>query len=335
MSIESTSTLRYGAPEKVVSRVKSKTALFWVVVGIPVALTLIAFPILNSTFFLKNGDAWPVSIQRGLFESSNRKCDILLFGDSSAESSLDPLIIENVTHLSTCNIAAGGPTFTVLGMDPFDQYLARNPKSRYLILQFAPANLRSREKRVTDLDHFEGVIESIRYYGWAQTLPLILRFPDYLIGLDNYIYKSGAREMTLGLFGKRRLGYSGRPDSYVIYPDPPVSDSCPKSTTFLFKQDMPDRGWINHLRQKYAGAAEHVIVDVSPMSICNPMDSAWQSALTGVTDNELPIYPHNYFADGFHPTRAGGIRRSQELAQQILKMQDQATESPAKDPGTT
>jgi hypothetical protein len=322
MSIETTSTIRYRAPETVVSRVKSKTALFWVVVGIPIVLTVLAYPIMNSAFFLKYGDAWPVSIQRGLFESSNRKCDILLFGDSSAESSLDPLIIENLTHLSTCNIAAGGPTFTVLGMDPFDQYLGRNPKSRYLVLQFAPANLRSREKRVTDLDHFEGVIESIRYYGWAQTLPLMLRFPDYLIGMDNYIYKSGAREMALGLFGRRRLGYSGRPDSYVIYPDPPPSDSCPNSTTFLFKQDMPDQDWITHLREKYAGAAEHVIVDVSPMSNCNPMDSAWKSALVGLTDNELPIYPHSDFADGFHPTRAGAIRRSQELAQQILKLQE-------------
>jgi hypothetical protein len=333
MSIETTSTIRYGASEKVTaSGVKSNTALFWVVVGIPIALTVIAFPIMNSAFFLKYADAWPVSIQRGLFESSNRKCDILMFGDSSAESSLDPLIIENLTHLSTCNIAAGGPTFTVLGMDPFDQYLARNPKSQYLVLQFAPANLRTREKKVTDLDHFEGVIESIRYYGWAQTLPLMLRFPDYLIGLDNYIYKSGAREMALGIVGKRRRGYSGRPDSYVIYPDPKPSDTCPTTTTFLFRQDMPDAAWIAHLREKYADAADHVIVDVSPTSVCNPMNSIWKSALAGLTDNELPIYPYNEFADGFHPARAGGVRRSRELAEQILKMRDDET---VKTPGTT
>ena len=331
MSIETTSTIRYGAPDKVASRVRSATALFWVVVGIPIVLTVVAFPIMDSAFFLKYADAWPVSIQRGLFESSNRKCDILVFGDSSAESSLDPLIIEGLTHLSTCNISAGGPTFTVLGMDPFDQYLARNPKSRYLVLQFAPANLRSREKRMTDLDHFEGVIESIRYYGWVHTLPLMLRFPDYLIGLDNYIYKSGSREVALGLFGKRRLGYSGRPDSYVIYPDSHVGDTCPNTTTFLFKQDMPDPAWITHLRQKYADAAEHVIVDASPTSICNPMNPMWKSALAGLTDNELPIYPFSYFADGFHSTRAGGVRRSQELAQQILKLQNEET---AKAPGT-
>jgi hypothetical protein len=294
----------------------SSKLLFWIIVGIPVSLLLLAFPAINSPFFKRHGDPATVSAQTGLFEITNRKCDILMYGDSTAEVGLDPVIIEQVTHLSACNIATGGPTLTVLGLDPFNQYLARNPRPRYLVIQFVSGYLHRITPGHADLDHFDGVIESIRFHGWIKTLPVMLRFPDYFIGLLNYTYKSGVTEIAMQLLGKRPHRNSLRPDSYFVFQRPALTD-CP---IYNGSMVLPDRAWITYLRQHYSSYAEHILVDVSPTSPCNHLYPAWKAAIAGTTDNELELYPNSLFVDGtYHTSREGAIRRSNELAQQILQ----------------
>ncbi len=289
--------------------------LFWIVTGIPVAMLIVAFPAINSSLFKRYGDPVTVSIQMGLFETVNRTCDILMYGDSTAEAGLDPAIVSNLTHMTACNIATGGPTLQVLGMDPFDRYLERNPKPKYLIMQFAAGNLHRIAPNVTDLDHFDGVIESIRFYGWLKTLPIMLRYPDYFIGLLNYTYKSGTMELVSEFRHTRAHMHSAQADSYLIFPRPPLT-SCP---IYNGGTVLPDPGWIAYLRQHYAGNAEHVLVNVSPTSPCNSLYAAWKSAIGDSTDNELELYPNNLFVDGtYHTSREGAIRRSTEVAQQIL-----------------
>lgn len=290
--------------------------LLCIVVGIPVALLVLTFPIMNSSFFKKYGDSLSVTAQRSLFESTNRKCDVLIYGDSTAEAGVDPAIVENATHLTACNIATGGPTLSIMGLDPFNKYLARNPKPRYLVLQFSAADLHEIKPSTTDLEHLDGIIESVRYYGWLNSLPIFLHTPDYIIGLMNYTYKSGSTQMFLSLAGKRPKYDPQHSDSYLIYPRLPLK-SCP---IYNGGSDMPDTAWIKHLRQLYGDSAGTVFVDISPTSPCNTLYPSWKTALAGSTDNDLELYPTNLFVDGtYHCSREGAIRRSNEVAEQILR----------------
>lgn len=287
-----------------------------IIAGLPLVLLILAFPIMNSPFFKKYGDPESIRAQRSLFESAHRNCEVLMFGDSTAEAGLDPAIIKGITRLSTCNMATTGPTLHTLGLDPLDRYLARNPRPRYLVLQFASPELHQIKLSAALLDHFDGVIQSIRYYGWGQSLPLFLHNPDYFFGILNYVYRQGTSQMLLAAMGKRTRVDSQQPDSYIVISRPALT-SCP-----LYNGDssMPDPAWIDYLRLHYSSAADHVLIEVSPTSPCNDLYSLWKGALGKSVDNELELYPNNLFVDGnFHLSREGAIRRSRELAQQILE----------------
>ena len=295
-----------------------------IVAGIPLAALVVAFLVVNTSFFKKYADSQTVSSQQFLFETKNQPCDVLIFGDSTAMAGLDPSIVEGVTHLHACNFATNATTLGVMGMEPFSLYLTRNPKPKYLVLQFASQDLHETKPETAHLDHFDGVILSMRYKSWSETYPLFLHNPDYFIGLMNYVYRTGAIQLASSL---RHSGSNAvRRDSYFVMPRPALK-SCA-----LFASDpaMPDPSWIQALRQRYTGAADHLIVDVSPTSSCNTLYPQWKSSLGNATDNSLELYPNNLFVDGsYHTSREGAIRRSNELAQQILGMEQQKPETPA------
>jgi hypothetical protein len=205
-------------------------------------------------------------------------------------------------------------------MEPFNQYLTRNPKPRYLVFQFSSPNLNEFKPGVAFLDHFDGIIQSLRYYGWRKTLPLFLHNPDYFFGMLNYTYRSGLTEMVLTIRGKRPKPDEKHRDSYLIYPRPPL-ESCP---IYNGGDAMPSQTWVAYLRQHYSALAEHVLVDVSPTSPCAALYPQWKAHLGHATDNELELYPNHLFVDGtFHLSREGAIRRSNELAEQILQAEKQ------------
>jgi hypothetical protein len=88
---------------------------------------------------------------------------------------------------------------------------------------------------------------------------------------------------------------------------------------------MGDRNvrWIKQTRSHYAPMAGTLVVDASPTSPCNQAVDQWNSRLSGLIDNAVEVYATDQFVDvRDHPTREGAIKRSNEVADQILDLEN-------------
>ncbi len=106
------------------------------------ALPLIAVPSFIalgcSDFFLHHGASVWVRSNDAVFEMSNRDCDVLIFGDSTAMTGINPEVVERNTGFKTCNIAVTNAVLAVTDNHTLNHYLAHNAKPKVLLVQFSP-----------------------------------------------------------------------------------------------------------------------------------------------------------------------------------------------------
>jgi hypothetical protein len=260
-----------------------------------------------------------IAAQRPVFEDSRRPCDVLIFGDSTAMVSLDPQILQGITGLRACNVATTRPTLEIVGLDPLDKYLARNPRPRYLVLQFG-ANLFG--PMPYDRGHEEpadGLVSVLRYYNPRLALEQVLRHPGYLSTISWIVYAQGVQSLWQSIMHPESK--SKLTDGYIIAPG--------KSLANCTLLDLADRqassAWVHYLRDHYSELADRVIVNVTPTPACNTLYPSWSRDLRGLTDNRLETYPSALFVDGMHLNRKGAVHFSREIAEQILSLEHNAS----------
>jgi hypothetical protein len=93
----------------------------------------------------------------------------------------------------------------------------------------------------------------------------------------------------------------------------------------------PEQSFVRQLRDKYSGAADHLIVDVAPLSACDDKFDDIARALRGM-NNSFERYPVNLYNEGYsHYTRQGAERLSEEMAKQIETLQDDSSKAQGGD----
>jgi hypothetical protein len=292
----------------------SPTVLFWLLVGVPLMLLALAFPIVRSPYFIKYGDLYWLTAQNDLFEAHNRPCDVLIYGDSTAMSGLDPAIISRATGLSTCNIASTGGVLAVMGLEPLDEYLSRNPRPKFLVLNFAPGSFRPPPFSKVPSNN-DGYIQLIRHGSWTRVMSEMVQYPDSFVGLMHWVYHVGATNIWLHITGHKSPGSEGTQGSYIIHHVPGLKSCAP----YYGAKEIPQASRVAWFREHFDPRADHLLIDVAPVSPCNALFPQWERALSGATDNKLEIYPSDLFVDGnLHLARAGAERLSRETASEIL-----------------
>ena len=140
----------------------------------------------------------------------------------------------------------------------------------------------------------------------------MFRHPSYFSAISWIVYVDGMKRLL------KNLMHPGKKEdftqAYVTLRQKPLAN-C---TLVDLAARPADPAWVHYLRSHYADAADRVILDVTPTPACNPLYPAWTEDLQGLTDNHLETYPPPLFVDGVHFDRAGAIRYSEEMANQIL-----------------
>src|SRR5579859_3101721 len=97
-------------------------------------LPLLAIPAFialgRSNFFLHHGASVWVRSNDAVFEMANRDCDVLIFGDSTAMTGINPDVVESNTGFKTCNIAVTNAVLAVTDNLTLNHYLAHNAKPK-------------------------------------------------------------------------------------------------------------------------------------------------------------------------------------------------------------
>jgi hypothetical protein len=242
------------------------------------------------------------------------RCDVLVYGDSSAMVGVDPAVVESKTGLATCNIAEIEGVTTVMGTDIVDAFLRNNPRPRFVVFLYTPDDLNP-HRGWTGPSRMEAVIYLMRARRSLRTLAVLLQHPD-----DSF----GALEGGLRILA-RDLRKPSLPSSSVHlreqhagwYPYPKISATrCPP----FGPPTAVDRRWVEQLRDKYESPDTHVLVLSVPVPDCDPYYVQHAQAIAGVVDNSLDAYPLGQFSGadpGLHLIEPGVERFSTEIAERI------------------
>jgi hypothetical protein len=281
---------------------------------VPVLLLLAAFWIVPTRWFtLHSGNTYMMNI--GYADTlSNSDCKIVIYGDSTAMTSVDPLIIQARTGLKACNIAEFEGMTSVNQTMLVDKYLARNPRPEFMVFMYTPEDL-GVPQHWNKVSSFEAVTYRVAHGMDWPTLLLFLRHPADSLG-----WAEQGMRMTLFRFHTKPMGadklnlrdpYNGQ-----LRLDGETLKSCPTEK----HSEGLDPAWVAALRARYGVGGTKVIVDATPAPPCDVDLALYQKALPGIVDDTpYPVYPINYFLRNtrLHMNETGSGLVSTMIANQI------------------
>ncbi len=250
----------------------------------------------------------------------NQKCDILIFGDSSALTGIEPRLVSQQTGTRVCGVARTKGETGVTGTGFLDWYLRHNPPPKAIVLAFAPEDWHP-AKSWGEVAYSEGVTQLVRHYPATTTLRELIRHPDQAFGYVTFVYKQAFAGLRHHARGDVRVDPS-RDSGHMTLPKPPET-AC----TELGKPGVPvpffapDEQYMARLRDKYSVNNTRVVLVVSPVPACDPLRERYLAALKPYVDVTFAAYPIGDFNDiDRHFTRVGSAQYSADLSRALAGM---------------
>jgi hypothetical protein len=255
------------------------------------------------------------------FTTRDAQCDVVLFGDSTAMTGLDPRAIERETHLATCNIAQTLGILSVLQFSPLDHFLAQNRRPKVLVLQFAAEHLKSFDGTLEN-GFSDGVYEGLGVWSARESASWLLAHPAAGLSVPRAVVTLALDRLS-PFRAKGNTVDDGRNRPNVFYTVPqPARASC-NADAERRAWRVPDAQWIQSLRDRYRAEADHVFVNVAPTPDCDVQNESTTASLGNATDNAFTHYPISFYNDSGerHYALEGSKRLSSEVARQILAVE--------------
>ena len=294
----------------------------WLIVLLP----LLAIPALirlgRSDFFLRHGASVWVQSNDAVFNMQDRNCDVLIFGDSTAMTGIDPEVVERATGFHACNIAVTNAVLAVTGNLTLDHFLDHNARPKMLIVQLSPDDFQAENRIWHHTIYAEGLLELLRHGSPAEARRVLLTHPKesiafagYAAGFSAYYAMKDVWFRTTHLRSEEdqvqvRNGFFTAPSPARTYCD--ATEKLDDRSGRGFAQSISD-----DYRAHYSDRSSVVLVDVAPIPSCDGNLAAYASQLKGVTSNDLQPLPIGLFNDGRHYTAIGSRIVSTLIARQV------------------
>ena len=280
----------------------------------------------RSDLFLRFGASVWVRADDAIFTAQNRTCDILIFGDSTAMTGIDPALLTSITGHPACNIAVTNAVLAVAGTLPLDRFLAHNSRPRALVIQLSPESFATRKRSWESTAYPEGLLELLRWSDPHTARKALLTHPQEALGFAGYT----AGYTAFAVFKRtwERLSKTQSAEDRIVIHNgfftPPGRALTACSVSEIPPPQPGDRiaaqTLIDDLRARYAGRADHLLIDTAPIPGCDPNRPALEHELGTVT-GDLATYPINLFNDERHYTAAGSRQLTQDLATRLALLE--------------
>lgn len=254
------------------------------------------------------------------FSLNHKDCEILIYGDSSTMTGVDPVRLETLTHRKACNISQTQPTVLATGTLPIDLYLKQNALPKYLVIQLAPETFYQLHGLDT-LSAFDPIMLMMRHDPGHATTKKLLQNPLPTL-----------RFLSIALQARYRFNQAYGASFMELYRGP-IADyyahsgflTLPKGPEGGCEEPRPlertaDFGWIDEARQRYEAEGVKVLVLVSPIPECDPQRNIYRE-LDAHVDGVSTTLPPGLFNDSDrHYTREGAEIVTDRVAQKILAL---------------
>ncbi len=264
-----------------------------------------AFPAQSADPFLIHSD-YPFSLR-------HVDCEVVIFGDSTASTGIDPTLIEKNTGLKSCNIAQTQSILEILGPYALDSYLRNNAPPKFIVMQFSPEFLSRRGEFFWP----EGLTLLFRKKSLLAALPVLAQHPVQFYDFAMWAIKAklrALREPPPDLASEAIFRAKG---GLITLPKPPETH-CVLHWSYA----RPSESWVQRMKQAYSSNGTRVVIDVSPVPECTQDVRSIADGFKDVTDNALPIFPIGLFCDlDRHLTLQGAEKSSEQIGAQIIGLE--------------
>lgn len=277
----------------------------------------------TSDFFLRHGASVWVQSNDAVFGMHDRDCDVLIYGDSTAMTGINPEVVERNTGFKTCNIAVTNAVLAVTHNLTLNQYLANNGKPRVLLVQLSPDGFQPESNIWNQTVYPEGLLELLRHGTPAESRRVLLTHPQQAIAFAGYaagfsLY-AAVKDIWYHVTSMRPEEDRVTIRNGFFTPPSPPSTSCEPGATFSNPRaggGYP-RTVVGEFENDYASRSGIVLVNVAPIPSCDQNLAAFSSELNGVTSNSLLPLPVSLFNDPRHYTAVGSAVVSRLVAQEL------------------
>lgn len=276
----------------------------------------------KSDFFLHHGASVWVRSNDAVFNMKGRDCDVLIYGDSTAMTGINPEVVERNTGFRTCNIAVTNAVLAVTNNLTLNHYLQNNAKPRVLLIQFSPDGFQLASHSWRSTIYAEGLLELLRHGSPMESRRILLTHPQESIAFAGYAAGFSAfyaiKDVWFHVTHLRpeedvvtvRNGFFTPPSPPRTFCDATTAISDPTKGGF-------SRSLVDSYRNDYAERSGVVLVNVAPIPACDQNLAAFTAQLNGVTSNRLLPLPIGLFNDGRHYTAIGSTIVSRMVAQEL------------------
>jgi hypothetical protein len=282
----------------------------------------------RSDFFLHHGASVWVQANDMVFETRNRSCDVVVFGDSTAMTGIDPDRVEEQTGFRTCNIAVTNAVLAVTGNLTLDHFLAHNGKPRVLLVQLSPDGFEPENHAWHQTIYAEGMLELLRHGSPSEARRLLISHPEESIAFAGYAAGFTAWYVIKDIWFHAthlrpeedrvtvRNGFFTPPSpARTFCAPPPTGISTPTPEHLAYSRSL-----VADFHANYSDKAGLVLVNVAPIPDCDQNLETYTTELNGVTSNLLLPMPIGYFNDGRHYTARGSQIVSSLVARELNRV---------------
>lgn len=303
--------------------------------GVQVGVLVLCLILAVQPWFLEH-DGYPL-LKHGLGYSlrAGEDCEIVLYGDSTALTGLEPAYIQQKTGLRTCNFSELRPVhWFVSSYFPLDQYLARHPRPRFILSSWGAYEF---HPELTPLVAYqaEGFQYGLLYaHNRRLWMGLLMHHPMWVVWFSIWVENRIIDDIRIRLEGNHaaewaaeaprdtRGGFwqdSAKPQTRCM-PVPAMQNVIRAHQ--LSREET--RAAISVFKARYSVGGTRVVVDVSPIADCASLGRQLIDADVGLADNQLQFWPVHYFnSTDVHFTPEGTRLYSDQAANQILSMMRQ------------
>ena len=278
-------------------------------------LLLLAFPFARTSFFMQISQRVFWHSMQHQTEMGGQNCAVVVFGDSTGLTGIDPIAVEHATGLKTCVLSLPYMALSTTGDQILDDYLAHNQAPELILF----AN-HARHLRTPELDEQPGVID-----GWLladRILPVgkaVRFFASHPRSTFLFIESVWQQAFTLSFdqqpdFTRRTYwrdqGIMRENNGYFPY------------KTYLSEQEicseyMPaptyDPDYLPRLIKRYQRGGTKVALYASPIRACDP-NKAIYNQITDKLGIPAPTpYPISDFADAYHLNPQGAAKNTGQV----------------------
>lgn len=297
---------------------------------VPLFLLATSLAIANTDWFFYHDNYFLLHNIGYSLTLNHANCEVVLTGDSSALTGLDPLTVTRLTGLSACNVAEGGTITAVTGSYPLDAYLQHNAPPKYLVFMFTPSLFKPTHSWRDYSSYYEGIVYMLRYERSKNTYLQLLMHPRETLSFSSWAAHAILADTANRLTEPHKYDEVEDPASYrkrhsgllTFYSS--AETSCFRNGWDKRLNITTDPQWVAGLRRKYGANGTRVIVNVAPVADCDDMKDVYERVLQGVHDNQLEVLPIGMFNNqDVHFTPQGAEQVSTGVANQILSYQIQ------------